>query len=73
MDIVTANSTIVSDTGSIYRYELERKRAWNIGMRRHVNELTGNIVLTFPNASWNVFSSFDGCKAAILKYEGANE
>lgn len=46
------NQTVTSKAGDVYRYTLERKRAWNIGLRRHVNELTGNIILYWPrNAS----------------------
>lgn len=46
----TSASAIIASNGESFPYRLERKRRWNVGMRRHVNELTGRIDLTCRNA-----------------------
>lgn len=53
MTVNTDNSTITSACGAVFRYELERKRRWNIGLRRHTNELTSRILVIDPEGSGN--------------------
>ena len=43
--INTANSTITASDGTILRYELFKVRKWNVGLKRHVMELTGEITV----------------------------
>lgn len=43
--IDTSTSRIIASTGEAFAYRLETKRRWNVGARKHLNELTGRIVL----------------------------
>lgn len=45
----TSDQTIRAANGIDFPYELERKRKWNIGLRKHSNSLTGRIVVFAPN------------------------
>lgn len=41
--------SIVSPKGVVYPYRLPKRRRWNIGLRKHVMELTGRIEVIFGN------------------------
>lgn len=63
--INTATRRIIANAGMYsVPYDLERKRAWNVGLQRHVNELTGNIVVKFATGS-RIYTSWDEAKAAV--------
>ena len=42
---------IVAPNGETYHYELLKTRKWNIGLRRHALQLTGEISVFFPAES----------------------
>lgn len=57
--------------GMRLRYELGRTRRWNIGLRKHVNELNGSVVLYYPNGTYDTFwDGFDGVRCAVAAYGG---
>lgn len=63
MKISVDQKTVTLDNGEVRPYTLERKRRWNIGMRKHVNELTGNIVLWTPNkGAYSIYESWDAIR-----------
>lgn len=66
--INTANSTITASDGTVMRYELERVRRWNIGLRKHAMELTGEIRVYSPDGS--TYRVEDCWSDALLCAEG---
>ena len=51
-----------------FPYELHRKRWWNIGLRRHVNELTGAVIVYTPTMNaYRVCGGFDQAKAWAME------
>jgi hypothetical protein len=52
--INTNTQTILAKSGRSYPYRLERKRRWNIGLRRHENALTGNIEVALSDGVYTV-------------------
>lgn len=59
------NSTITADNGVVCRYELRKVRRWNIGARKHMNELTGEITVIFPTGSFKHFPDWKSAKEAV--------
>ena len=55
-----------SDGVVVASYDLDRQRRWNIGFRRHVNELTGRIVLALPDGRRSTHDDWDGVALTIL-------
>jgi hypothetical protein len=49
--INTANSTITASDGTVLRYELFKVRKWNVGLKRHAMELTGEITVYSADGS----------------------
>ncbi len=61
--IDTRAEIVTASNGREYRYILERKRRWNVGMRKHQNELTGKIILWFTDsAHYVICESWDMVK-----------
>lgn len=64
--INTSNGTLEFTDGRVATYDLLKQKTWNIGRRRHINDLTGKIRVDWPNASgehvYRVFSSFDSIR-----------
>jgi hypothetical protein len=54
----THNGTLTSLDGQTFRYVLETRRRWNIGLRKHVNELTGRLHVTSPDGTGRTFSGW---------------
>ena len=57
--------TIGFEHGFTCGYRLERKRSWNIGLRRHTYALTGNIEVIFPNGAYCAYADWDKAKDAV--------
>lgn len=52
-----------------YSYELERKRTWNVGRRRHINELTGKVIVY--TTRWEAYAKcrdFQEAKAKVIDW-----
>jgi len=69
--IDVSRGIIRAQSGFECRYTLERERRWNIGLRRHVNELTGNIRVHAPNGASQCVSGWRAALALADKYAGS--
>ena len=55
--------TITSPKGKRYEYRLQKRRRWNIGLRRHAYELTGRIeIITGPTSAFECGNWSDACR-----------
>lgn len=62
----TDKKVIIAKNGDAYPYELEKRRQWNVGRRKHVMELTGNIIVKAPgNKYFFKAESFDAAKKKV--------
>lgn len=59
------NSTITAENGFECRYELRKVRRWNIGARKHMNELTGEITVVLPSGSFKHFPNWETAKSFV--------
>lgn len=56
------------ETGKVLcTYDLERKTAWNVGLRKHASQLTGNIILRFELGSYHIVGSWDEAAEYLMK------
>lgn len=56
-------------TARYYEWRLERKRRWNIGLRRHAVELTGRIEVINPvTRAYRVVGDWDAARKAALDF-----
>lgn len=66
--IDTMRGIIRAQSGFECRYTLERERRWNIGLRRHANELTGHIRVHAPSGASQCVSGWRAALALADKY-----
>ena len=67
--INTNTQTILAESGRSYPYRLERKRRWNIGLRRHENALTGNIVVILGDGAYTVCRDWPDVLRAVDTFD----
>jgi hypothetical protein len=63
--INTSTQMILASSGRSYPYRLERKRRWNIGLRRHENTLTGNIEVYLGDGVYTVCRDWPDALRAV--------
>lgn len=51
---------IAADNGYTFQYRLQKQRVWNVGLRRHLMERTGRLILLHPlSGGYNVFDDWE--------------
>lgn len=66
--IDVSRGIIRAQSGLECRYTLERERRWNIGLRRHANELTGDIRVHSPSGASQCVSGWRAALELADKY-----
>lgn len=76
--IDVANTTVCRDSvnGTVLAsYALETRRGWNFGRKKHVRELTGRIIVSFPSHgnNYSVCEDWAEVKAQVRKVFDVSE
>ena len=64
----TSKGLIITAAGREYGYELRKERRWNIGRRKHILELTGEITVIFEGRSYRHFKDWSSAFLYLSQY-----